>query len=82
MVIYYIMLAILHFKSVLEMIIFYAGAFILFSIPAYYFYKKSVKSRKIYKCPNCNEIYRVEHMESTCCKVCGSQVQEITDNNE
>ena len=75
------MITILQFKSIFEMIIFYTVIFIVIAIPAYYFYRKSVKSRKFYKCPTCNEIYRVEHMESTCCKICGSQVYEVNEND-
>lgn len=65
------------FEQLIEMILFYGGLFILIAIPAFYFYKKSIKTRKIYKCRECGEIYETEHMESCCCKVCGAQVDEI-----
>ena len=44
-------------------------AFVWFCVWAY---KKSVKSRKYYKCPECGESFRSEHMNSVCCKVCGA----------
>ena len=67
----------LHFKSLIDAFLFYIILFIIIGVPAFYFYKKSIKTRKTYKCRECGEIYSTEHMESTCCKVCGAQVDEI-----
>ncbi len=44
-------------------------------------YKKSVKSRKFYICPQCGESFRSEHMESKCCKVCGAELEEKADKD-
>lgn len=44
-------------------------------------YDKSLKSRKYYKCPECGESFRSEHMESQCCKVCGARLIETSDTN-
>ena len=44
-------------------------------------YKKSLKSRKYYKCPECGESFKSEQMESQCCKVCGAQLVETNDIN-
>ncbi len=44
-------------------------------------YNKSVKSRKYYVCPNCGESFRSEHMDSKCCKVCGTELRLKTDTN-
>ena len=44
-------------------------------------YKKSVKSRKYYRCHQCGESFRSEHMESKLCKVCGAELEEIKDEN-
>lgn len=71
------MITVLHFKSLFDAILFYLISFILIAIPAFYFYKKALKSRKTYKCRECGEIYKTEHMESTSCKVCGAEVDEI-----
>lgn len=48
---------------------------------AFYFYKRSIKSRKYFMCPNCKEVYRTEHMTSTTCKVCGSEVVEVNNKD-
>ena len=71
------MITVIHFKSLIEAFLFYAILFILIAIPAFYFYKKSIKTRKTYKCRECGETYQTEHMESLCCKVCGAEVDEI-----
>lgn len=71
------MFAILHFYSIIEFVLFYGVIFIVVGIIAFYFYNKSVDSRKIYKCTQCGEIYKTEHMDSYCCKVCGAPVDEI-----
>ena len=44
-------------------------------------YKKSINSRKYYKCPQCGESFRSEHMVSKVCKVCGAELEEIFDSN-
>lgn len=73
------------FQKVLEFIydsiflnIVIAIAIVWFCIWAY---KKSVASRKYYRCPQCGESFRTEHMESKSCKVCGAQLEETTDKN-
>ncbi len=71
------MFTILHFTSIFEFITFYVILFIIIAIPAYFFYKKAVASRKKYRCTNCGEIYTTELMESSNCKVCGAPVEEI-----
>jgi len=35
-------------------------------------YYLAVRSRKTYKCPECGESIKVEHMETTRCGTCGS----------
>ena len=75
------MFTILHFRSILDCILFYIVLGIIIGIPALYFYHKSVESRKVYKCTNCGEVYRTEHMKSSCCKVCGAPTEEIAGNN-
>lgn len=75
------MITILQFNSIFQMVLFYLALFVIVGIPAFYFYVKAVKSRKYYKCPNCGEIYRTEHMISTCCKICGSPVVETSEKN-
>lgn len=35
----------------------------------------AVRSRKSYRCPECGEKIRVEHMETARCGMCGSQLQ-------
>lgn len=44
-------------------------------------YRKSVNSRKYYKCPQCGESFRSEHMESKCCKVCGAELGQTNNSN-
>lgn len=44
-------------------------------------YKKSIASRKYYKCPECGESFRSEHMDSMCCKVCGAKLVEINSTD-
>ena len=46
-----------------------------------YVYRKSLESRKYYKCPKCGESFRTEHMVSKCCKVCGAEVVENSDTS-
>ena len=36
------------------------------------FYYLSLQSRKHYRCPECGERFRVEHMEATHCNLCGT----------
>ena len=45
-------------------------------------YKTSVKSRRYYICPNCGESFRSEHMNSKCCKVCGTKLEEKIDDDD
>ena len=75
------MFTILHFHSIIEALIFYLILGLIIGIPAFYFYRKSVESRKIYKCTNCGEIYRTEHMKSSCCKVCGAPTEEVNETD-
>ena len=44
-------------------------------------YDRSVKSRKYYKCSECGESFRSEHMQSKHCKVCGAELIETDDTN-
>ncbi len=44
-------------------------------------YNKSIKSRRYYKCPQCGESFRMEHSQARCCKVCGAELEEISDIN-
>ena len=44
-------------------------------------YNASLKSRKYYICPNCGESFRTEHMNSKCCKVCGTPLELKSDDN-
>lgn len=55
--------------------------FILLVVAFIWAYKKSVKSRKYYKCPQCGESFRSEHMDAQSCKVCGAQLAETNDKN-
>lgn len=50
------------------------------SLIALFFYLRARKSRKNYKCPECGESFRVEHMSVSRCKVCGTEVQ-LTDQD-
>ena len=75
------MFTILHFHSLIEVIIFYLIVGIIIGVPAFYFYNKSVASRKIYKCTNCVEVYKTEHMDSSCCKVCGAPTVEVKETH-
>lgn len=57
---------------------------ILISIRAY---ARAVRSRKIYKCSECGESFRVELMEASHCKVCGapvnlSNISEVSDKSK
>ena len=54
---------------------------VLFVWACIWAYKKSVKSRKYYKCPECGESFRSEHMDAQCCKVCGAKLVETDDIN-
>jgi len=44
-------------------------------------YIRAVSSRKYYRCPECNESFRVELMKATHCKVCGAVVNYTDDKN-
>ena len=54
---------------------------VLFVWACVWAYQKSVKSRKYYKCPQCGERFRSEHMESKHCKVCGAELTQANDTN-
>ncbi|MCP4346662.1 MAG: hypothetical protein GY795_14190 [Desulfobacterales bacterium] len=41
-----------------------------------FFYYLAVRSRKTYRCPECGESVRVEHMETARCGMCGSLLEE------
>jgi rRNA maturation endonuclease Nob1 len=38
-------------------------------------YVRAVASRKVYRCPHCQEIIRVELMTARFCNVCGARLQ-------
>ena len=40
------------------------------------FYFFSVRSRKSYRCPQCGERIRVEHMEAENCNMCGAPLKK------
>ena len=65
------------YNSILLNILILIGI-ILFCIWAY---RKSIKSRKYYICPNCKESFRSEYMASKCCKVCGAELKEKDDTD-
>lgn len=44
-------------------------------------YNKSIKSRKYYRCPECGESFRTEHMDAKCCKVCGAKLVATSKEN-
>ena len=48
---------------------------------ALFAYDKAVKSRKCYRCPECGESFRTEHMDAKCCKVCGAKLVETNEEN-
>ena len=75
------MIFFVNLKTILEhpiTSIIFIGVLIVCALIAY---DKSLKSRKYYKCPECGESFRSEHMESQCCKVCGAQLVETNDVN-
>lgn len=45
-------------------------------ILAILFYFLSVQSRKSYKCPQCGERVRVEHMKASRCGMCGAPIKQ------
>lgn len=47
------------------------------AIVCFYF---AVRSRKRYRCPECGEQVRVEHMETARCGMCGSLLQREKEN--
>lgn len=75
------MVWILNLKTVFEHPITSIIIVLVIVITALIAYDKSVKSRKYYKCPECGESFRTEHMDSKCCKVCGAQLVETNDTN-
>ena len=42
---------------------------------------RAKNSRKIYKCPDCGESFRVELMDSSHCNVCGTNVKNSAESN-
>ena len=55
-------------------------AIIFFVVVVIYVYMKSKDSTRFYKCPNCGEIIKVEHMKAKFCNLCGHAFEEsITD---
>lgn len=54
---------------------------VVMAITAVIAYCKSVASRKYYRCPECGESFRTEHMTAQCCKVCGAKLEETVDKN-
>lgn len=49
-----------------------------------FFFLRAVASRKVYRCPECGESFRVELMKAQNCKSCGTPVKlshdgKITD---
>ena len=45
-------------------------------ILAVLFYILSVRSRKFYRCPQCDEKVRVEHMNASRCGMCGAPLKQ------
>lgn len=70
-----------HCKSIIPAIVFYGTIGITMAIIAYTTYKKSVESRKYFKCTSCGETFRTEHMTAKSCKVCGATL-EISDDKD
>ena len=40
------------------------------------FYYLSIQSRKHYRCPQCGEKVRVEHMDASRCGMCGAPLKQ------
>ncbi len=55
-----------------EAIILILGILLLAGI----FYYFAVKSRKSYTCPECGEKFKVEHMDTARCGMCGSLLNQ------
>lgn len=49
-------------------------AFLLILAALVYYF--AVRSRKSYTCPECGEKFKVEHMETARCGMCGSQLKQ------
>jgi len=75
------MIWIINLKTVLEHPITAICLIVVFVVCALIAYDKAIKSRKYYRCPECGESFRSEHMESQCCKVCGAKLVETYDTN-
>ena len=75
------MIWIVNLKTLLEHPLFTTVAVVVFILCAIIAYNKSINSRKYYKCPECGESFRSEHMTSKSCKVCGAQLEETNDTN-
>ena len=54
---------------------------VIFIVAATIAYNNAVNSRKYYKCPQCGESFRSEHMDSQFCKVCGAKLEQTYDTN-
>jgi ribosomal protein S27AE len=48
----------------------------IIAILAVVFYYFSVQSRKFYRCPQCGEKVRVEHMKASRCGMCGAPLKQ------
>lgn len=75
------MIWIINLKTVLEHPVTSICIVAILVISALIAYDKSLKSRKYYKCPECGESFRSEHMDAKCCKVCGAQLVETYDKD-
>ena len=69
-------------KSIIHSIMFYVAIGIPILIVAYLVYIKSVETRKFFKCTNCGETFRTEHMTAKSCKVCGAALKLIDCDDE
>lgn len=75
------MLTMLVFKSIFQMIAFYGIIFAILGTIGFFVYQNAVKTRKFYKCPNCKETFRTEHMDAQICKVCGTNLELLESEN-
>lgn len=84
MEVFIIMIFFVNFETLLEHWVLTLLVIIFLTISGVIVYKKAVKSRKYYKCPQCGESFRSEYMDSKCCKVCGAELTETnnTDVND
>ena len=61
-----------------SMIIFF-GLLGIFIVLGVIFYLRAVASRKVYRCPECGESFKVELMKAQNCKSCGTPVKLSDD---